>query len=60
MGKGAEGKEAKERVKKAKEILESLSKDHKGTPYEILAKRELFTSLGLEWQPLNGAGMPAK
>ena len=57
--KGAEGKTAKDRAKKAREILESLTKDHKGTPYEILAKREMFTSLGLEWQPMNGAGMPA-
>ena len=54
--KGADGKTAKDRVKKAKEILEGLAKDHKGTPYEILAKREMFTSLGLEWQPMNGAG----
>jgi hypothetical protein len=56
--KGGEGKEAKERVKKAKELLDGLIADHKGTPYEILAKREKFTALGLEWQPLSGAGNP--
>jgi len=56
--KGADGKIAKDRVKKAKELLETLAKDHKGTPYEILAKREMFTSLGLEWQPMNGGGGP--
>lgn len=57
--KGADGKEAKDRAKKAKDILEAVAKDHKGTPYEILAKREMFTALGLEWQPMNGAGMAA-
>jgi hypothetical protein len=33
----------------AKKILKKLSDDHKGTPWELIAKKEMFTSLGLEW-----------
>lgn len=31
--------------------LDKIIKDHAGTPWEILAKREKLTALGLEWQP---------
>ncbi|OAI42137.1 hypothetical protein AYO40_06720 [Planctomycetaceae bacterium SCGC AG-212-D15] len=58
--KGDDGKEAKKRMAKAKSLLERLTKEHKGTPYEILAKREMSTSIGLQWQPLNGAGAVRK
>lgn len=57
QAKGEPGKEAKDRARRAREILEALAKDHRGTPYEILAKRELATALGLEWQPLSPPGM---
>jgi hypothetical protein len=49
------GKEARAQAKEAKEILEAMAAAHKGTPYEVLAKREAATALGLEWQPLVGA-----
>lgn len=49
--KGSEGKEAKKHADEAKKILQKLSEEHKGTPWEILAKRESLTALGLEWQP---------
>src|SRR5262249_49732295 len=34
----------------AKKVLEKMSKDYAGTPWEVLAKRDRLTSLGLEWQ----------
>lgn len=30
--------------------LDKIIKDHSGTPWEVLAKREKLTALGLEWQ----------
>jgi len=33
----------------AKKILKKVAEDHKGTPWELIAKKEMFTSLGLEW-----------
>jgi hypothetical protein len=56
QAKGEPGKEAKDRARRAREILEAMAKEHRGTPYEILAKRELATALGLEWQPLSPVG----
>lgn len=44
------GNEARNLAKDSKKILDKLAKDHAGTPYEILAKREAITTLGLEWQ----------
>jgi hypothetical protein len=32
-------------------IFDKLAKDHAGTPWEILAKRDRLTNLGLQWQP---------
>jgi hypothetical protein len=32
-------------------ILDKLAKDHPGTPWELLAKRDRLTNLGLKWQP---------
>jgi hypothetical protein len=43
-------KEAKEYASEARKALDRLAKQHKGTPWEVLAKRERLTSLGLEWQ----------
>ena len=34
----------------SQKILEKLAKDNPGTPWEVLAKREKLTALGLEWQ----------
>jgi hypothetical protein len=49
----ASGKEAKEPADESKKIFAKLIKKHKGTPWEILAKRDQQTALGLEWQPLH-------
>jgi len=37
--------------KSARKLLTELAKEHAGTPWEVLAKREKMTALGLEWQP---------
>ncbi len=41
----------KKSAKNAQKLLDKIIKDHAGTPWEVLAKREKLTSLGLEWQP---------
>jgi hypothetical protein len=35
----------------SRKIFDQIATDHAGTPWEILAKREKFTALGLEWKP---------
>ena len=45
------GPEARKLANDAKKILEKLAKQNQGTPWEILAKREMMTALGLQWQP---------
>jgi hypothetical protein len=35
----------------ARKTLDKIVKDCAGTPWELLAKRERLTALGLEWQP---------
>jgi hypothetical protein len=37
--------------KDSRKILDRIAKEHAGTPWEVLAKREKLTALGLEWQP---------
>jgi hypothetical protein len=43
----------KKSAKNAQKLLDKIVKDHAGTPWEVLAKREKLTSLGLEWQAAN-------
>ncbi len=45
------GAETRKLANEAKKIYENLAKKNPGTPWEILAKRELMTALGLEWKP---------
>ncbi len=45
-------READHMGRKARSLLEKLAREHKGTPWELLARRELLTPLGLEWQPV--------
>jgi hypothetical protein len=45
------GSETRKNASEAKKILEKLAKQNQGTPWEILAKREMMTALGLQWQP---------
>jgi hypothetical protein len=41
----------KRAAKSALKLYEALIKDNAGTPWEVLAKREKLTALGLEWKP---------
>jgi hypothetical protein len=38
-------------AKDARKLLDQIIKNNAGTPWEVLAKREKLTNLGLEWQP---------
>jgi len=40
----------KKASKKAHKLLDKIIKDNAGSPWEVLAKREKLTNLGLEWQ----------
>jgi RNA polymerase sigma factor (sigma-70 family) len=44
-------RDAQKLAEMAKKLLKQLADDHKDTPWELIAKRELLTNLGLEWQP---------
>jgi hypothetical protein len=44
-------KEFKDMATESKKMFKKLARDHQGTPWEILAKREQLTALGLYWQP---------
>ncbi len=41
----------KKSSKAAHKLLDKIIKDNAGSPWEVLAKREKLTNLGLEWQP---------
>lgn len=41
----------KKLAKESTKAMESLVKNMPGSPWEVLAKREKFSTLGLEWQP---------
>jgi hypothetical protein len=45
------GPEGKKLAAEAKKRLDQLAKDHAGTPWEVMAKRQALTALGLEWRP---------
>jgi hypothetical protein len=45
------GKDVKELAAQAKQLFAKLIQEHPGTPWEVLAKRDRLTALGLEWQP---------
>ena len=42
--------EGRKRLKDAEKLLDKLIADYAGTPWEILARREKMTALGLEWK----------
>jgi hypothetical protein len=46
-------REMKRLLEERRDALKSLLKEHAGTPWAILARREVGTYLGLEWQPNN-------
>jgi outer membrane biosynthesis protein TonB len=40
----------KKLAKSSAKLLDKIAAEHKGTPWEVLAKREKLTTLGLEWK----------
>jgi hypothetical protein len=52
--KMASPRDVKDKAEDAKTLFDGLIKDHPGTPWEVLAKRERRTALGLTWQPRAG------
>jgi hypothetical protein len=44
-------KEERKIADEGREILSELVKDHKGTPWEVAAKRTRSVAIGLEWRP---------
>ncbi len=38
-------------IKEAEKLLDKLVTDNAGTPWELLARREKMTALGLQWKP---------
>ena len=49
-------KDVKDLADSARDLFTKIAEDHKGTPWEVLAKRARVESLGLEWKPF----MPPK
>jgi hypothetical protein len=45
------GKDVKEMAAESRKLFAKIIRDHPGSPWEFLAKREQLTALGLEWQP---------
>ena len=45
------GKEARDFAKTAQVLYQKIAKEHAGTPWALLAKRERNTTLGLRWEP---------
>jgi hypothetical protein len=45
------GADGRKMAAEAKKRLEKLAREHAGTPWEIMAKRQAVTALGLDWQP---------
>jgi serine/threonine protein kinase len=43
--------EGRKLARDARQLLDQIIKEHKDTPWEVLAKRERFTDRGLEWKP---------
>jgi len=38
-------------LKQSRSILKKMAKEHQGTPWELIAKREEKTVLGMDWKP---------
>ncbi len=53
-------KDVKEIADAAKELFAQIEKEHKGTPWAVLAKRDKAAALGLEWRPYTAGGKSAE
>lgn len=43
-------KAGKDLIKEYRKLLDKIAKDHPGTPWEVIAKRDASEEMGLEWQ----------
>jgi hypothetical protein len=53
-------KETRDLADEARETLSNIVKEHLGTPWAMLAKRERHIALGLEWQPYATSDEPKR
>lgn len=51
-------RDAKDQADDARKLFAKIIKEHPGTPWELLAKRDRQTALGLIWQPAAIRDMP--
>jgi hypothetical protein len=51
QGKLQGDSKGKKSAASARKLLTGIIKNNAGSPWEVLAKREMLTNLGLEWQP---------
>jgi hypothetical protein len=49
-------KSGKRAADRSNELLKRLIKEHPGTPWEVLARRDSLANLGLDWQSVKGDG----
>ena len=45
-------RDVKDKADEARKLFNKLINENPGTPWEVLAKRERLTALGLTWQPI--------
>jgi hypothetical protein len=53
-------KEVRDLAAESKKLLAKVVREHAGTPWEVLAKRDLLTALGLAWQPAKLGDVPRR
>lgn len=51
-------KDIQEKAEEARELLAKMADDHKGTPWEVLAKMHKNLALGLKWEVIPEAAPP--
>jgi hypothetical protein len=44
--------QAEREAREARRILQTMAEEFKGTPWEVIARREQRMVLGLDWQPI--------
>jgi len=49
---GPSSREAHKAIHTARSLLEQLAQDHAGTPWELLARREMLTRVSMQWEPV--------
>jgi hypothetical protein len=44
-------RDVKDQADDARKLFAKIIREHPGTPWEVLAKRDRLTAIGLAWQP---------